>query len=294
MTAQHSPSRPESTPDIEPPGDDSPDRESSASGGEAGSGGETPNAAAAEAAPSGAPRSDVTGSEAKPGTSQFTPAVGAWWTLALCLSAVIASAFQIVLRATDQGFFIITLCFVICIAAAALDVATRRIPNVLTYPAILLGLGLNAILPPILEAAGLNVAALWLGASGLRDGLMGFGLCAVIGIVSFIARGLGGGDVKLLAAVGALLGLSAVIPVLFNTLVFAALIGVLNWVARGEIVSRMQLIATGMLTAIATRRHMENIYPFGRSEAPFGLALLLGLILAQFIALHEVVLAIGW
>lgn len=214
------------------------------------------------------------------------------WILAASVAAVIASAIQIASGRTDRGFFLITVCFMVCGAAAWLDVATRRIPNALTYPALGLGLAVNLLLGPLLAAAGASVAVVWLGATNVVDGILGFGLCAAIGVVSYAARGLGGGDVKLLAAVGALLGLHAVVPVLFNALAFAAVIGIANWALKGTLMPRVQVVAANLLTTLVTRRGLTEVYPFGRSEAPFGLALLLGLALAQFVALHEIVLGL--
>lgn len=211
---------------------------------------------------------------------------GVWWVLGLSVAAVVASTVEIAAARPAQGFFLLTLCFVVCGVAACFDVATRRIPNRLTYPAILLGLGLNALLPAILPA----VAVVWLGATGPRDGLLGFGLCAAIGIVSYLARGLGGGDVKLLGAVGALLGFAAVVPVLFNTLIVAAVVGVANWALQGTLVTRLQVVASNLLVLVVTKRGLGDVYPFARSEAPFGFSLLIGLVLAQFVALHRILL----
>ena len=224
--------------------------------------------------------------------NRSSSAVWFWWVMAISVAAVVASAIQVISGQTDRGFFLIALCFLVCGAGAWVDVATRRIPNPLTYPALLIGLTVNALLPPVLIASGAVVAMIWSGATGLTDGLLGFGLCAVIGVVSFAFRGVGGGDVKLLAAVGAMLGLYAVIPVLFNTLMFAALIGIANWALKGTLMARVQVVAANMLSAAVTRRGLTEIYPFGRSEAPFGLALLLGLTLAQFLAVHEVILGL--
>ena len=219
--------------------------------------------------------------------------VATWWVLALCVAAVIAAGLQVWSGQRQYGFYLLALCFLVCLAAAWLDLATRRIPNVLTYPAILIGLALNALAPPALEAAGADTAVVWLGATGLRDGLLGFGLCAAIGIVSFMARGLGGGDVKLLGAVGAMLGFDAVIAVLFNTLLVAALIGLANWVLKGTLLARTQIIANNVLIAVVTKRRV-NVYPFKATEAPFGLALLIGLTVAQFFAVHRFLLSVSW
>lgn len=219
---------------------------------------------------------------------------GPAWALALCVSAVIASALQLISGQAETGFFLLTLCFVVCAAAAWLDVATRRIPNRLTYPAILIGVLVNSLLPTVLDSLGFQVAVIWSGATGFQDGLLGLAICGLVGIISFIARGLGGGDVKLVAALGAMLGLGAVVGVLINALLIAGLIGILNWAVRGTLVPRMQVLAGNMLAAIFTRQGLKDVYPFGRSEAPFGLALLLGLILAQFVEIHQLLLSIGW
>ncbi len=222
------------------------------------------------------------------------PAFSAWpmWIVALSLCAVIASGLQIALAETHRGFFLITLCFGTVGVAAWLDAATRRIPNSLTDPAILLGLIVNLLLAPGLsELVSPNIAT-WFGATSIKDALLGFALCAAIGIVSFMAGGLGGGDTKLLGALGAMLGFAESVPVLFNALVFAALIGIVNWAVSGQLVARAQVVAMSLLANVLSKEEKPKAYPFSRSEAPFGVALLLGLILAQFVALHRLVLGI--
>lgn len=244
-------------------------------------------------APEGVGRAEAPEELADASSAAAGSSASLWWVLALSTAAVIASSIQVLTREADRGFFLLTLCFVVAGGAAFVDAATRRIPNLLTYPAILIGLSLNAFLPPLAEAAGWDTPIVWTGATGFVDGMQGFGLCAAIGIVSFIAHGLGGGDVKLLAAVGAMLGFEAILPVLFNTLLIAAVIGILNWVARGTLLARAQMMANNLLTLVVTRSSENVVYPFKRTEAPFGVALLLGLVLAQFVELHQIVLAIG-
>jgi len=229
------------------------------------------------------------------------PAFSAWplWVVGLSLSAVVASGFQIGLGVRDRGFFLIVVCFATVTVAAWLDAATRRIPNSLTYPAILIGLAVSLLIVPAVELFGLPDIAVWFGTPGLQDGLLGFALCAVIGVVSFMAGGLGGGDTKLLAALGAMLGFSDSVPVLFNALVIAALIGVTNWAVKGELVARVQVVALNLLSIVMSKGgrgedagERPKAYPFSRSEAPFGVALLAGLVLAQFVALHRLVLGV--
>ncbi|MBL8746323.1 MAG: prepilin peptidase [Phycisphaerae bacterium] len=213
-----------------------------------------------------------------------------WWLAGLGLSAAVASVIQILTDRRGSGLFVLVTCYLVSIAAAWIDSAMRRVPNVLTYPAIIFGLALNCLVVPLIGALDGELVLRWIGSPGAAQAAWGFLLCAGFGIISFISRGLGGGDVKLLAAIGALIGLSAVIPVLFNTLVIAAVVGVLNWAVRGELVSRIQVVSLGLLQFAATRRGIAKVYPFQPREAPFCLSLLLGMILSHFFAVHEYVL----
>lgn len=76
-------------------------------------------------------------------------------------------------------------------AACVIDVRVRRIPNVLTFGA---------------TAAALGVRLALGGTAGLLDGAAGWLVGLVLLLPFFVLRGLGGGDVKLLAAFGACLG----------------------------------------------------------------------------------------
>jgi len=76
--------------------------------------------------------------------------------------------------------------------AAATDIRSRRIPNWLTLSGVLAGLLLNTLL----AADGNN----W------RTSLAGMGLAFLVYFPLYLLRGMGAGDVKLMAAVGALMG----------------------------------------------------------------------------------------
>jgi prepilin peptidase CpaA len=82
-------------------------------------------------------------------------------------------------------------------ACVAVDVRTMRIPNLLTGPAILTGFVLNAA---------------WYGSDGLATSLAGFGLAVALLLAPFALGGVGGGDVKMMGAVGALLGPKLLLP----------------------------------------------------------------------------------
>ena len=82
---------------------------------------------------------------------------------------------------------------VLVITAAIFDIRSRRIPNWLTLSGILLGLGLNALLayPYPLE--------------GLKYSGLGMLFAFAVYFVLYLIHAMGAGDVKLMAAVGAIL-----------------------------------------------------------------------------------------
>jgi len=116
--------------------------------------------------------------------------------------------------------------------AAASDMRRRTIPNWLTYSGILAALSLNAVgswWESRFETAGSWQAAIgWI---GLEESLLGFFACGFIMLVCFVFFGVGGGDVKLLAMLGAFLGLHQGVEVLLWTFVFGGLLGT-AWLAR--------------------------------------------------------------
>jgi len=124
---------------------------------------------------------------------------------------------------------------------AALDAEHHWLPDALTLPLIPLGLlaawlGLG---PPLLDRAIGAVA--------------GFVLLWVLGLAYRAARGregLGGGDPKLLAAIGAWVGALQLPMVLLGTGIVGLAV-VLAMKARGEAVDRMTKLPLGVLMALA-------------------------------------------
>jgi prepilin peptidase CpaA len=106
----------------------------------------------------------------------------------------------------------------IAIGAAVCDLRTRRIPNALTFGA---------------AAAGLLFHALSGGLTGTGLSALGWLLGALVFIVPFALRGLGGGDVKLLAALGAWIGPWEVLWLALYTGIAGAVIAVIVAIARG-------------------------------------------------------------
>jgi prepilin peptidase CpaA len=83
--------------------------------------------------------------------------------------------------------------------AAVTDVRSRRIPNWLTLTGVLGGILLNSFL-------NVDDPLKWYGGYNWRAALTGMGLAFLVYFPLYLLRGMGAGDVKLMAAIGALMG----------------------------------------------------------------------------------------
>lgn len=104
-------------------------------------------------------------------------------------------------------------CFVIVCAAAVSDFFTRRIPNLLTFGGLLFGLVAHGSMGFV--DGGAHGAL-----RGVLLSLLGAFLCGLLPFISFVRRQMGGGDVKLFAAIGAMVGPSLGIDAQIATFVF--------------------------------------------------------------------------
>ena len=127
------------------------------------------------------------------------------------------------------------LLIVLVLTAGVLDLKTRRIPNWLTVSGFAMAVAFR--LPygtgPVLD--------------GLIAGLIAFGLSLPI----FALGGLGGGDVKLLAAVGAFLGVDRLWMALFVTVMVGgalALIAVIRQRRLGTTIANMYMVMRSVRT----------------------------------------------
>ena len=120
------------------------------------------------------------------------------------------------------------------LAVALVTDATRgKVYNWLTLPAIGLGLLINFVAGALDQAQG-NALADAFGAP-LIDGLMGLALALGIFGTAYLLHMLGGGDVKLMGAVGALKGLRFFIDAAVLTACAGAVLAVVVLVWRGRL-----------------------------------------------------------
>jgi len=147
------------------------------------------------------------------------------------------------------------------------DLKTRRIPNYLTFGAALAGLGFQL---------GYH------GWSGMVGGLLGLALGFGLLIVPYILGGMGAGDVKALAALGAWLGPNQTLH-LFLYLAIAGgvmALGMLLW--RSLLWARIRGSVT-LLTDRILCRHLPQLQPEAKAPEkldgiPYGVAMALGMV----------------
>jgi prepilin peptidase CpaA len=166
------------------------------------------------------------------------------------------------------------------VLCAGWDVRYRRIPNWATLPGVALGLGLNGL---FLGWQGLKVSGLGL--------LVGFGSLLVL----FVLGWMGGGDVKLMAAVGALKGYPFVVSALFYSLIVGVVIGVvlLIWNRKAlRTLKNMFFVIGSRVTKLIPKQSIDREQT---QKLPFGLAIVLGTIWAMIagIAWNPLRLALG-
>jgi len=136
---------------------------------------------------------------------------------------------------TPVGVLLVSLVLVL-VVVSFIDAATMEVPNALSYFAVATGV----LCAPFNALLGGD----WFvrSVSALLGALAGFGLLLAIGAVGawvFRKDAVGGGDVKLFAAIGACLGWAAVGPVLF----YAALLATV-YVAATAIIRRRNPFGT--------------------------------------------------
>lgn len=161
------------------------------------------------------------------------------------------------------------LLFLTLIVAATTDVLSRKVYNWITWPAISLGLALG-------YGIGGVGSSPWEGhslVSHLTGLLLGFGVMFVV----WWSRAVGGGEVKLAGAVGALAGFPFIVPALFWSSVVGAIMAIWALVWRGQLLR-------GLRGAVRYATSIKGELPPKDDPAavtiPYGVAMAFGTLLA--------------
>jgi prepilin signal peptidase PulO-like enzyme (type II secretory pathway) len=134
--------------------------------------------------------------------------------------------------------------------AAVLDIKTKKIPNSLVL--VMLGAWVTAMMPKLFLDIDTAINL-------LKDAALGFlvagGLLLLIYLIS--RKGLGGGDVKFMAAAGLYIGFSGVLPAMLYGSVLAALTGLvlllLKKIGRKDSIPLAPFLYAGILITVFYR-----------------------------------------
>lgn len=162
----------------------------------------------------------------------------------------------------------------VALSAAVTDVRERRIPNRLTYPAMLAGL--------VLQTAFHGSKGLLLSAGG---GLFFGGVF----LLFYVVRAMGAGDVKLATALGCIAGASSALQVMFATAVAGGALAVIVMIWSGKV---METLRNTLWVFAFHSRHGLQAHPVVNLDnptavrMPYGLAFAAGTLYWAFFLNH--------
>lgn len=153
---------------------------------------------------------------------------------------------------------------VVALAGAVNDIRTGRIPNKLTYSALLAAL--------ILRTAVLGIF-------GLRSAVVGLLISGGLFLLLFAIGAMGGGDMKLMAAVGAWVGSTQVATLILAAAMAGGVLAVGRMIS-GKSVSQtlrstMHLVFYRLTSGMQPHPEL-NVQSSGSQRVPFGVAIAVG------------------
>ena len=152
----------------------------------------------------------------------------------------------------------------VAVTAGIIDAGSRRIPNWLTYPAMI---------------AGLTLQPFVYGWRGLLLSLGGAVLFGGVFLFFYLVRAMGAGDVKLAAALGCIIGPASSWQVMFTTAVAGGVLAFLVMVFTGRVLQtlRSTLAVAGFHVLHGLRTHpVVNLDNPAAVRMPYGLAFAAG------------------
>ena len=156
----------------------------------------------------------------------------------------------------------ISLPFILAFASYG-EIRERRIPNWLTLGAIALGLG---------------AATIEGGIAGLGDSALGLAIAGGLFLPFCLLGVVGGGDMKLMAAVGAIVGWPMVLRVLCDTCIAGGVISVAILAWNGVLLTTLANVFRIMVGMPRRQQGLRN-----PPMVPYALAITLGTLIAVFI-----------
>ena len=168
-----------------------------------------------------------------------------------------------------QGMLVFSLgaLAVLVTIAVYTELKEKRIPNSLTLLGMLAGLAVGYL------PGGIT------GRSSVAGLAMGFGLLFIF----YVFGGIGGGDVKLMGAVGALLGYPLILPVIFYTAIIGGFMAILLLIWKDEFWHGCR-----RFFSLCRRKTEVSVAPTPTEPLtiPYGVAIAIGCILSLFIGVR--------
>jgi prepilin peptidase CpaA len=154
---------------------------------------------------------------------------------------------------------------------AAFDIKSRRIPNLLTVSAFIVGIILHA---------GID------GGHGSLSALLGGLACGFVFLIFYLAGGMGAGDVKLITAVGCIAGLPHTVYLLVLTSLAGGAMAIVLAMMRGrlrETFSNVGVLAVHHAHRGLTPHEELNVQNSVTLRLPYGLAIAAGATLTLYL-----------
>ncbi|MFC1849614.1 prepilin peptidase [candidate division CSSED10-310 bacterium] len=156
------------------------------------------------------------------------------------------------------ALYVLVLVVLIC---AITDLQKQKIYNFITFPAIIAGLGLGLAFN---------------GVQGLVNSLVGMLIGFTIFLMMHILGQMGAGDVKLMAAVGALGGFPFILYALFLSVVCGGIISLLVAIWQGRLLKSFSNIFRALFSTVMPGVTRQPLSEKNSTQIPYACAVCLG------------------
>lgn len=150
---------------------------------------------------------------------------------------------------------------IVLVICGITDMLYQRVFNFITYPAILTGLVLNT---------------LGSGRLGFQASLIGFLIGFIVFFIMFLFAGMGGGDVKLMATIGALMGYPFIIYAGAFSGLFGFVMAIVVLFSRGRLFPSLRNVFGVFFSYLIPGLEKRGLNPENNFPIPYGYAMTIG------------------